>query len=100
MIVPSSVWTAAWRLAEEDTDFDPNIVTPGVEGFLFTALFAAMVIGLGIVLVRRLRRNQYRADAREQIALELAERDAAEGTTAEGDAAADGSAAADPAPEK
>lgn len=90
--------TLAWlttvaTAAEEDTDFDPTIVTPGVEGFLFTALFALLVIGLGIVLVRRLRRNQYRADAREQIARELAERDSQAGSEP-------GEDPADPSPEK
>ena len=79
MSMPLSVWTVAAKLAEEDTEFDPNIVSPGVAGFLVTGLFALLVIGLGFLLVRKLRRNQYRHDAREQIALELAERDAAAG---------------------
>lgn len=97
-----SAWTMAAKMAEDDTEFDPAIVSPGTQGFLFTALFALAVIGLGIILVRRLRRNQYRHEAREQIEQELAE-------MAERDAAANGEAndaggadetPADPSPEK
>ncbi|MGR4009323.1 hypothetical protein [Leucobacter sp. 1207-22] len=60
-----------WAL-ETETEFDANAVSPGVEGFLFTALFAAAVIVLGFLLVRRIRRSQYRAEVREDIANELA----------------------------
>ncbi|TDP89835.1 hypothetical protein EDF62_3133 [Leucobacter luti] len=56
----------------EDTEFDPNQVTPGVEGFIFTGLMAALIIGLGFLLVSRLRRNAYRHEVRDQIASELA----------------------------
>lgn len=67
-----NTWAAVGRVAE-DAEFDPTIVTPGVEGFIMTGIFAVAVIVLGIVLVRRLRRNAYRTEAREQIARELEE---------------------------
>lgn len=86
-----NVWTSAVnvavRLAEEtadDTVFDPNKVSPGVEGFLMTGLLAVAVIGLGFVLVRRMRANNYRHEVREQIEAELAEAADAEAGTAEG----------------
>lgn len=100
-----NVWTSAVnlavRLAEEaeDTEFDPNKVTPGVEGFLMTGLLAVLVIGLGFVLVRRMRNNNYRHEVREQIEAELA---AAEQAEAEGAAAgaAAGEAAETAAPDR
>lgn len=64
------------RLAEDSTEFDPNQVTPGVEGFLFTGLMAAGIIGLGFLLVSRLRRNSYRHEVRSDIAAELGEAEA------------------------
>lgn len=79
-----NVWTSAVnlavRLAEDTTDdttFDANSVTPGVEGFIMTGVLALAVIGLGFVLVRRLRTNAYRQEVREQIDAELAGQDAA-----------------------
>ncbi|WP_017792215.1 hypothetical protein [Leucobacter salsicius] len=99
-----NVWTSAVnvavRLAEEtadDTVFDPNKVSPGVEGFLMTGLLAVAVIGLGFVLVRRMRANNYRHEVREQIEAELAEAaDAAETEAApdRGDAGEPGAAGA------
>ncbi|WP_053386864.1 light-harvesting protein [Leucobacter japonicus] len=59
--------------AAEDTEFDPNTVSPGVAGFFAVAALAVGIILLGFNMVRRLRRNSYRADIREQIELELAE---------------------------
>lgn len=67
-----NVLNIAVRVAEE-TEFDPSKVTPGFEGFIFTALLAAGIIVLGFLLVSRLRRNAYRAEVREQIAEELAD---------------------------
>lgn len=61
-----------WAL-ESEPEFDANAVSPGVEGFIFTAIFAAAVIVLGFLLVRRIRRSQYRHEVREEIANELAE---------------------------
>lgn len=64
-------------LAAEDTEFDPASVTPGVVGFVVTAVFALAVILLGTDLVRRVRRSQYRAEIAEELQAELAERDGA-----------------------
>ena len=60
---------------ETDTEFNEDKVTPGAEGFIATAVFALAVLLLGFLLVRRIRRNNFRAEAREVIAAELAERD-------------------------
>ena len=64
------------RFAEEQAEFDPNQVTPGWEGFVFTGLIAVAIIVLGFNLVSRLRRNAYRAEVQEEIARELSEGDA------------------------
>ncbi len=71
-------------LAAEDAEFDPNSVTPGVVGFVATALLGLAVIFLGFDLVRRLRRSKYRHEIRESLAAEIAERDAAAGAAAPG----------------
>jgi len=68
-----SVWSVVARVAEESTEFDPDKVTPGFEGFVFTALMAAGIIVLGFLLVGRLRRNAYRHEVREEIERELGE---------------------------
>lgn len=73
------------RLAEE-TEFDPNVVSPGFTGFIMTGVLAFAIILLGVSLVRRLRRNAYRAEIREALEAELAE---AEGTAADGGTASD-----------
>lgn len=54
----------------ENTDFDENSATPGVAGFVATAVFALLVIAIGFDLVRRVRRTQYRAEIREKLAAE------------------------------
>lgn len=67
----------AW--AETDAEFNTDKVSPGPEGFIATAAFALAVIVLGFLLVRRVRRSQYRSEIREGIAEELAaEKPAAE----------------------
>lgn len=68
-----SIWEVGVRFAEEKAEFDPNQVSPGWEGFVFTGLIAAAIIVLGFNLVSRLRRNAYRAEVQEEIARELAE---------------------------
>ncbi|MGK0722754.1 hypothetical protein [Leucobacter sp. W1478] len=62
--------------AEEDAQFDPATVSPGVVGFAVSALFALAVIFLGFDLVRRLRRSKFRYEISESLAAEVAERDA------------------------
>lgn len=70
---------AGVALAAEQAEFDETAVTPGVLGFLVTAAFALAVILLGADLVRRVRRSQYKAQIEEELAAEIAEREAAEG---------------------
>lgn len=78
-----NLWVVGVRFAEEKVEFDPNQVTPGWEGFVFTGLIAVGIILLGFNLVSRLRRNAYRAEVQEEIARELAESDAAETASGE-----------------
>ena len=54
---------------------DPNLVTPGVVGFIVTFAIAIITVLLVIDMVRRIRRVRYRADVQEQIAAEQAESD-------------------------
>lgn len=63
-------------IAEKNAEFDPDQVSPGVAGFFAVAALAVAIILLGFALVRRLRRNAYRSEIREDIAKELAEGDA------------------------
>ena len=67
-----SLLAAVVRVAEE-TEFDPDTVSPGVAGFFAFAALGIGIILLGFNMVRRLRRNSYRADVREQIEQELAD---------------------------
>jgi hypothetical protein len=58
---------------------DPNIVTPGVIGFLLTIGVALAVVVLVIDMTRRIRRINYRAQANEKLdAEEAAANEAAE----------------------
>jgi len=56
------------------TDFDTELVTPGVWGFVLTIGVMLAVVVLVIDMVRRIRRVNYRAQVREQ--LEQEQRDA------------------------
>jgi hypothetical protein len=53
-------------------EIDPNQVTPGVEGFIATGLFAVVSLLLIIDMVRRMRRVRYREEARQNIDAEEA----------------------------
>lgn len=68
---------------------DPESVTPGVWGFVLTAVVAIAVVALGFDMVRRIRRTNYKAEITERLEAELAARDAA---------AANGGVAPDAAP--
>ncbi len=81
----------------EDT-FDPNSVTPGVAGFVATALVALAVIALMWDMNRRIRRSQYRFEAREAIAKEIADRDAVAASNDASDNAATSAVVATDAP--
>lgn len=50
---------------------DPELVTPGVEGFIITALVAVAVILLVWDMLRRIRRGRVRADIEEELRAEL-----------------------------
>jgi len=52
---------------------DPNLVTPGVVGFIAIAVIAVATVLLLVDMTRRVRRVRYRAEVREQIASEDAE---------------------------
>lgn len=48
-------------------EVDPNLVTPGIAGFI-----ATFVVGIGVLLIildmnRRVRRNRYRAEISERL---------------------------------
>jgi cytosine/uracil/thiamine/allantoin permease len=53
-------------------DFDPDVVTPGVIGFILTFAVAVAVVLLVIDMVRRIRRINYRAAANERLDAEEA----------------------------
>jgi hypothetical protein len=55
-----------------DEDFDPNVVTPGVIGFVLTFALAIVVVLLVIDMTRRIRRITYRAQANERLDAEEA----------------------------
>jgi hypothetical protein len=59
-------WTLANTLIPP-IEVDPNLVTPGVAGFI-----ATFVVGIGVLLLlldmnRRMRRNRYRAEIAERL---------------------------------
>lgn len=63
-------------LATTPPDFDPNTVTPGPLGFIVIFVIALATIGLGLDLVRRIRRTSYRAQIAAQLDAEAEARDA------------------------
>ena len=73
--------------ASNDAEFDPDTVTPGIWGFVATALVAVAVVFLGSDMVRRIRRTNYKAEINEKLQAELAARDAEQ--SAAPDASAD-----------
>lgn len=60
-------------LAEETKQLDPNAVTPGWEGFVFTAIFVLAVTVIGVLMVRKVRTINYRAEVRERLRQEQEE---------------------------
>lgn len=54
----------------DETEFDPNDVTPTWVGFLITFLIAVATLGLLYDMVRRIRRTRYRGEVREQLEAE------------------------------
>ncbi|SDT10225.1 hypothetical protein [Microterricola viridarii] len=77
-----------FALATGDKEFDPDTVTPGIWGFVATAVIALAVVGIGFDMVRRIRRTNYKAEISARLEAELAEREAgATGATDGGTAA-------------
>ena len=69
-------WLLRFATPLPDDTVDPNIVTPGVIGFILTFLIAIAVVLLVIDMNRRIRRINYRAQANERLdAEEAAARD-------------------------
>ena len=61
-------------------EVDPDLVTPGVVGFLITAFIAIAVILLVWDMMRRIRRGRVRADIQEELDAEEQAARAAEAT--------------------
>ncbi len=59
-------------------EIDPNLVTPGVVGFLLTFGLAVAVVLLVIDMTRRIRRIRYRAEVTERLDAEEAAAERAE----------------------
>lgn len=68
-----------FALATGDKEFDPDTVTPGIWGFVATAVVALAVVALGFDMVRRIRRTNYKAEISARLEAELAEREAGAG---------------------
>lgn len=72
--------TSVAVLAAEETTLPAGAIPP--VAFLVTGLFALVVFFLGMNLVRRIRRNHFRAEIRDALAVEIAERDQSAGAAA------------------
>ncbi|MFS0867036.1 hypothetical protein AB3M83_06840 [Microbacterium sp. 179-B 1A2 NHS] len=75
--MPDLLWLAATATPTPTSRIPDEAVTPGVEGFIAIALVAIVIVLLGMDMLRRIRRAQYRSDVR-------AELDAEEAATREG----------------
>jgi hypothetical protein len=72
------IWTivaASPTPAPSPSDFDTDTVTPGVWGFVLTIAVILAVVVLIVDMVRRIRRVNYRAQVREQLAAEQEQRE-------------------------
>lgn len=56
----------------EQPALDPNAISPGFIGFVVTFVVAALVVALIFDMVRRIRRVNYRAEARAALEAERA----------------------------
>jgi hypothetical protein len=59
-------------LSPAPSKVDPTLVSPGVWGFVITAVIMVVVILLIIDMVRRMRRVNYRAEIRQRLEDEAA----------------------------
>jgi hypothetical protein len=87
IIGAAPVLVAAALVRAEEEEFDPNLVTPGVWGFVLTFVIMLVVVLLVLDMVRRIRRVNYRAEVRAQIEAEELE-ELEEGLAADGGASA------------
>lgn len=69
--------------------YDEDQVTPGVIGFVVTAVFVAVIVLLLLDMVRRVRRVRYRAESQRRIAEELEASATDDATDSGGDGAGD-----------
>ncbi|WP_127819353.1 hypothetical protein [Microbacterium sp. CPCC 204701] len=65
------------------TQVDPELVTPGVWGFVITALVALAVVFLVWDMMRRIRRGRVRSDIREELDAQEQAAHAVEATVAD-----------------
>ncbi len=70
MIAAAAPLVLAALVRAEEEEFDPNLVTPGVWGFVLTFLVMVVVVLLILDMVRRIRRVNYRAEVRAQLEAE------------------------------
>ena len=61
-------------------DVNPDLVTPGVVGFVLIAILAVAVVALVWDMMRRIRRGRYRAEVREELDAEEQAQAAVEAT--------------------
>lgn len=89
--------TVPFLVRAQEDEFDPNLVTPGVWGFVLTFLVMVVVVLLVLDMVRRIRRVNYRAEVRRQLEVERLEADlAASDGEGEGDSTAPDATTATP----
>lgn len=70
-------WLATTPTPSPTSTVNPDNVTPGVAGFIGTAVIVLAVVLLLIDMLRRIRRARYRSEVREDLdAQELAARQA------------------------
>lgn len=87
MLEATTAWFGSVLVAAtENEQFDADKVSPGVGGFVAVAAIAIALFFLGFDMVRRLRRAKFRAEIQEELAAEIAERDAALAAAEAGDA--------------
>jgi hypothetical protein len=70
MIVQASLALDATPTPMPAYEGDPNLITPGVFGFIAIFVVALATVFLLLDMTRRIRRTRYRGMVQEQIALE------------------------------
>jgi hypothetical protein len=68
----AAIAVSQYLSANNDRDFDPDSVTPGVIGFIATFVVVVVVVLLATDMVRRVRRTQYRAEVNDRLDAEAA----------------------------